>query len=195
MEGLSLILLLVIPLIGAVVGAFMPTAMARAWALLVSLLTLAIAIFIAGQLFGGSAPVFNPPNGVADLPAIGASFSLGVNGLSIWLVLLTAFLQPLVILSSFESITTRQREYYAWLNALLVAMLGVFIARDLLLFYVFFALTLVPMFFIIGIWGGPDRQMAAKKFFLFTFTGGVLTLAASVYLGMSAHTFAMDDAL
>src|SRR5580658_10468680 len=115
MEGLSLILLLLIPLLGAVVGAFVPTNLARGWALLVSLLTLGISIFIAGQLFGGNAPVFNPPRGYADLPAIGASFSLGVNNISIWLVLLTTFLQPLVILSSFESITSRQREYYAWL--------------------------------------------------------------------------------
>ena len=87
----------------------------------------------------------------------------------------------------------RQREYYAWINALLVAMLGVFLARDLLLFYVFFELTLIPMYFIIGIWGGPERRYAANKFFLFTFAGGVMTLAAAIYVGMSAGTFALDD--
>lgn len=192
MEGLSLILLLVIPLIGALIGAFVPAAVARTWALAVSLVTFVVSVYIAFELFGDNPPVFHPPWEYPDLPAIGASIALGVNKISIWLVLLTTFLQPLVILSSFESIKTRQREYYAWLNGLLVAMLGVFIARDLLLFYVFFELTLVPMFFIIGIWGGPDRQNAAKKFFLFTFTGGVLTLAAIVYLGLSAGTFALD---
>ena len=67
---------------------------------------------------------------------------------------------------------------------LLAAMLGVFVARDLLLFYVFFELTLVPMFFIIGIWGGPERRYAAGKFFLFTFAGSVFTLAAVIYLGL-----------
>ena len=70
-----------------------------------------------------------------------------------------------------------------------MAMLGVFLARDVLLFYVFFELTLMPMFFIIGIWGGPERRYAAGKFFLFTFTGSVFTLAGVVYLGMQAGTF------
>ena len=76
--------------------------------------------------------------------------------------------------------------------ALLTVMLGVFVARDLLLFYVFFELTLVPMFFIIGIWGGPERRYAAGKFFLFTFAGGVFTLAATIYLGSRAGTFDID---
>ena len=104
-------------------------------------------------------------------------------------MLLTAFLTPLAIWASFEAIQERQAEYYAWMLALLVVMLGVFLARDLLLFYVFFELTLIPMFFIIGIWGGPERRYAAGKFFLFTFTGGVLTLATAIYLGFHAHTF------
>ena len=68
-------------------------------------------------------------------------------------------------------------------------MLGVFVSADLLLFYIFFELTLVPMFFIIGIWGGPQRRYAAGKFFLFTFTGSVFTLAAAIYVGMRAGTF------
>ena len=106
-----------------------------------------------------------------------------------WLVLLTTFLTPLAIAASFTSITERTREYYAWMLALLAVMLGVFVARDLLLFYVFFELTLVPMFFIIGIWGGPERRYAAGKFFLFTFAGGVFTLAATIYLGSKAGTF------
>jgi NADH-quinone oxidoreductase subunit M len=190
MDDIWLILLLLVPLVGAVVGAFIPVALAKGWALLVSLVTLAISIVIACTVFGGGTPVFHPA--ALELPAIGSSFSLGVNKLSIWLVLLTTFLQPLVILSSFESITERVREYYAWLTALLVVMLGVFIARDLLLFYVFFELTLIPMFFIIGLWGGPKRREAAGRFFLYTFTGGVLMLASVVYLGLSAHTFALD---
>ena len=98
-------------------------------------------------------------------------------------MLLTALLMPLAILASFESSRIAQKEYYAWMLLLLAAMLGVFIARDLLLFYIFFELTLIPMFFIIGIWGGPERRYAAGKFFLFTFTGSVFTLAAMIYLG------------
>jgi NADH-quinone oxidoreductase subunit M len=78
---------------------------------------------------------------------------------------------------------------------LLVAMLGVFVARDLLLFYVFFELTLVPMFFIIGIWGGPERRYAAAKFFLFTFAGSVFTLAAAIYLGLKYQSFDIDTVI
>ena len=193
MDSLLLILLLAVPLGGAIVGAFLSNAAARSWALVVSLATFAISIVVAMQFFAGVTLVVHPASEPAHITAIGASFALGVTPIGIWLVLLTTFLQPLAILSSFGSITVRQREYYAWINALLVAMLGVFLARDLLLFYVFFELTLIPMFFIIGIWGGPDRRYAASKFFLFTFTGGVLTLAAAVYVGMSAGTFALDD--
>jgi NADH-quinone oxidoreductase subunit M len=188
-----LIILLLVPLIGAAVGAFVPAATARMWALVVSLATFVISVILAWAVFNGQLPVIHPASMPAQLSAIGASFSLGVNPLSIWLVLLTTFLQPLAIVSSFASIKTREREYYAWMNALLVAMLGVFIARDLLLFYTFFELTLIPMFFLIGIWGGPERRYAAAKFFLFTFSGGVLTLAAAVYLGSAAHTFSLDD--
>src|SRR6185369_13715692 len=117
---------------------------------------------------------------------LGLSFSLGIDSISLWLILLTVLLMPLAVAASFGSIHERQKEYYAWMLALMVAMLGVFVARDLLLFYVFFELTLIPMFFIIGIWGGPERRYAAGKFFLFTFAGSVFTLAAVIYLGMNA---------
>ncbi|HWE04458.1 MAG TPA: NADH-quinone oxidoreductase subunit M [Tepidisphaeraceae bacterium] len=188
-----LILLLVTPLAGAVIGGFLSDAAAKGWALVVSLATFGVSVWLAMRFFAGADLVVHPPSAPAQLTAIGASFSLGVTHISVWLILLTTFLQPLAILSSFKSVTIRQREYYAWINALLVAMLGVFVARDLLLFYVFFELTLIPMFFIIGIWGGPERRHAATKFFLFTFAGGVLTLAAAVYVGMAAGTFALDD--
>lgn len=121
-----------------------------------------------------------------ELPTVGFSISLGVDSIALWLVLLTVFLMPPALLASFESIKERQKEYYCWMLLLLAAMLGVFVSRDLLLFYVFFELTLIPMFFIIGIWGGPDRSYAAAKFFLFTFTGSVFTLAVVIYLGISA---------
>src|SRR5207248_5042038 len=119
------------------------------------------------------------------ISSIGFSVSLGIDSISLWLLLLTVFLTPLAIASSFGSIKIREKEYYAWMLALLAAMLGVFVARDLLLFYIFFELTLIPMFFIIGIWGGPERRYAAGKFFLFTFTGSVFTLAGAIYLGLT----------
>src|SRR6185295_19283966 len=118
------------------------------------------------------------------IASIDFGLRLGADAVSMWLVILTAFLSPLAIAASFGSIRDREKQYYAWMLLLLAAMLGVFIARDLLLFYIFFELTLVPMFFIIGIWGGASRREAAGKFFLFTFTGSVFTLAAAIYLGV-----------
>src|SRR5688572_5232268 len=186
--SILLLLLLLVPLIGAVVCALLPEGgFAKAWALFVSLVTLAIAI-ILGFTRGGAAFVTYAP---AGWTATGFDFGLrlGCDSISYWLVLLTAGLQPLAIAASFASIRQRERQYYAWMLALLVAMLGAFVAQDLLLFYVFFELTLIPMFFIIGIWGGPERRYAAAKFFLFTFAGSVFTLAAAVYLGIQAKSF------
>lgn len=110
------------------------------------------------------------------------NYRVGVNGISIWLLALSAFLMPLAILSSFTAVREREREYYSLLLLLQVGLLGVFCAMDLLLFYVFFEFTLIPLYFLIGIWGGPERRRAANKFFIFTLTGSVLTLAGVLYL-------------
>jgi len=134
------------------------------------------------------------------LPTLGLKLSMGVDNISLWLIVLTAVLTPIAILASFNYIKERQREFYSWMLVLHAAMLGVFMARDLLLFYLFFEFTLIPMFFIIGIWGGAERRKAAGKFFLFTFSGSVLTLASLVYIAYlnAQHTgghisFAMED--
>jgi NADH-quinone oxidoreductase subunit M len=213
MNTILLVLLLVVPLIGAILGAFMPNGKAaRNWALFVALATLGVGIALAGKFdlkrdlttlspakvltqsvqlkWGGSDPM-TPGSESLGLGSIGFTIQFGMDSVSLWLVLLTVLLQPLAIAASFGSIKDREKEYYAWMNALLVAMLGVFIARDLLLFYIFFELTLIPMFFIIGIWGGPERRYAAGKFFLFTFAGSVFTLAAVIFLGYNAGGFEM----
>ena len=91
---------------------------------------------------------------------------------------------PLVMWSSFSSIKERTREYYILLLLLQVAMAGAFCANDLLLFYVFFEFTLVPLYFLIGIWGGPEKRRAANKFFIFTVTGRVLTFAGRALPGL-----------
>jgi NADH-quinone oxidoreductase subunit M len=103
-------------------------------------------------------------------------FYVGIDGLNVWLVLLTNLLMLSGVLVSWRSITERGNEYYAWLLALGTGMVGVFLAFDVILFYVFFELTLVPLFFLIGIWGGPQRQNAARKFFIYTLTGSLITL-------------------
>lgn len=195
-----LVWLLVIPLIGAVIGAFMRGEKApRIWALVVSLATAAVgAGLLASFDFSSPAMQFVSRSQVLSAPEIGVSLSLGIDSVSLWLIVLTVVLMPLAIGASWLSIKDRRAEYYAWMQALLFAMLGVFVARDLLVFYVFFELTLVPMFFIIGIWGGPERRYAAIKFFLFTFAGSVFTLAGVIYLGLHASpaggvSFALED--
>jgi NADH-quinone oxidoreductase subunit M len=111
-----------------------------------------------------------------------ANYYLGVDGISFWFVLLTAFITVVVIIASWESITERVNQYMAAFLILSGLMIGVFSAADGLLFYVFFEATLIPMYLIIGIWGGPNKIYAAFKFFLYTLLGSLLTLVALVYL-------------
>lgn len=120
-------------------------------------------------------------------PDFDIAFRLGVDGISIWLLMLTSLLTPLAVLGSFTAIRHRVREYYILLLLLEVGLLGVFCALDLLLFFVFFEFTLIPLFFLIGIWGGTERRRAANKFFIYTVSGSVLTFAGVVYLGYFAY--------
>ncbi len=128
------------------------------------------------------------------IPAIGASFALAVDGVSLLLILLTTFLTPLILLASFDSVRDRLRGYVAAFLVLEAAVIGVFAATDLLLFYIFFEFTLVPMYLIIGIWGGANRRYAAVKFFLYTLAGGLLMLVAILYLFAQTGSFAYEDA-
>ncbi|MBN9478301.1 MAG: NADH-quinone oxidoreductase subunit M [Bordetella sp. SCN 67-23] len=116
----------------------------------------------------------------------GVSYSLGVDGISLWFVLLTAFITIIVVLAGWEVITSRVAQYMGAFLILSGLMIGVFAALDGLLFYVFFEATLIPMYIIIGVWGGPNRVYAAFKFFLYTLLGSLLTLVAFIYLWHSA---------
>jgi NADH-quinone oxidoreductase subunit M len=127
--------------------------------------------------------------GVVDLPWIrtwGIRFALGVDGISVMLVLLTTFIMPLVVLGGWTSVRTKVHAYHALMLILTSGMLGVFMARDLFLFYVMWEVMLVPMYFIVGIWGGARRLYAALKFFIFTMVGSLLMLVAILYLGIKA---------
>jgi NADH-quinone oxidoreductase subunit M len=120
-------------------------------------------------------------------------YHLGVDGLSILLVLLTTFLTPLSILSSWSAVEERVKDFMLFFLLLETGMLGVFLAQDLFLFYVFWEFTLVPMYFLIGIWGGPRRIYAALKFFLYTMAGSILMLLAILWLGVRQGTFSVPD--
>lgn len=115
------------------------------------------------------------------------AYRVGADSISLWLIVLTALLTPLAIWSGFSAVRDRVREYHVCILLLEAALLGVFCSLDLLLFYVFFEFTLIPLFFLIGIWGGHERRKAAVKFLLYTLAGSVFTLAGIIYLAY--HTY------
>ncbi|HEY6266540.1 MAG TPA: NADH-quinone oxidoreductase subunit M [Candidatus Acidoferrum sp.] len=152
---------------------------------------------IVGNLFGAlgflvSLPLlrwFKPEWGgfqceetVDWIPSIGAKYHLGIDGISLLLVMLTTFLGMIAILSSWSAIKLRQKEYYILLLLLQVGMIGVFVSLDFFLFYVFWEVMLVPMYFLIGVWGSDRRLYAAIKFFLYTLAGSVVMLLAILAL-------------
>ncbi len=170
-----------LPLAGAILAG-MNRARVRQSALLTTLFTLAMAAVLILRFPGGSEEF-----AVVDFSWLGADspvnvrFSIGLDGLSLWLFGLTALLMVVAVLVSWEAIDQRTPTYYALLLMLETGLLGVFVARDIILFYIFFEFTLIPLFFLIGIWGSDERRRAAIKFFLFTLAGSVLT-----FLGLLA---------
>ena len=129
-----------------------------------------------------------------DLPWIATPnihFAISANGVSLWLVLLTTLLTPICVLISWRSIQSRVKEFFAFLLLLEFGLIGVFLAQDLFLFYVFWEISLVPMYFLIGIWGHERRIYAAVKFFLYTMAGSVLMLVAIIYLTIAPRRSAI----
>ena len=156
----------------------------------IALLTFAIEFAVSIGLWWSFDPANAAWQSVIDTPWIpswGVRFTLGVDGIAVMMILLTTFIMLLSVGGSWTSIRARTHSYYALLLVLTTGMLGVFMALDLFLFYVMWEVMLVPMYFIIGIWGGDRRIYASIKFFLYTMVGSMLMLAAIVYLGYSAR--------
>ena len=130
----------------------------------------------AGFRFQTGVPGFQFEERADWIPALGAHYHLGIDGISLLLVMLTTVMGFIAMLSSWNAIQDRVKEYYAMFLLLQTGMIGVFISLDFFLFYVFWELVLVPMYFIIGVWGGPRKLYAAIKFFLYTLAGSVLML-------------------
>ncbi|MBN1887713.1 MAG: NADH-quinone oxidoreductase subunit M [Thermoflexales bacterium] len=124
-------------------------------------------------------------NRMAWVPGLGIQYFLGLDGISLWLVLLTTLIVPLAILSAWNAVHERLKEFMIFMLLLETGMLGVFLTLDLFLFYIFWEFTLVPMYFLIGIWGGPRRVYAAVKFFLYTMAGSLLMLLSIIALWLS----------
>jgi NADH-quinone oxidoreductase subunit M len=169
------------PLVGAVVALLLPGAQAR-W---IALGTGVIVLLAAIPLFWAYDPVAAPFQNEAQIPWIpewGIYYRIGLDGISLFMVLLTVLLLPLMVLGSWSYIRDREKIFYSMLLALTSGVVGVFVALDMFLFYVFWEIMLIPMYFLIGIWGGKERIYAAVKFFLYTAAGSLLMLVAILYL-------------
>jgi NADH-quinone oxidoreductase subunit M len=150
---------------------------ARNVALLTTVATFLVSLFILSSFDPASAD-FQLKESATWLPGTAIAYTMGVDGISVWFVLLSTFLTPICILSSVGAVETRVKEYMVSFLILETMMVGMFCALDMVLFYVFFEGVLIPMFIIIGVWGGARRVYAAFKFFLYTLAGSVLMLVA-----------------
>jgi NADH-quinone oxidoreductase subunit M len=182
--------LVLLPLAGGVAALLVGRdrdALVRRLALGISLLTFALSVLLWTRFDPGSAD-YQFVERHAWLPEFGISYHVGVDGISLLLIILTTFLTPLALLCSWESIESRVREFAFFMLALEAAMIGVFISLDLFLFYLFWDAMLIPMYFLIGIWGYDRRIYAAIKFILYTLTGSVLMLVAILWLASYHQT-------
>lgn len=187
-------LLMAIPLIAAGVVFVGPAKQAKHVGLLGMLVGFGASLVAAAQFDWAKSAVFQFDAGFIELlPDFGVRFTVGADSIAMWLILLTAFLGPLMALGSFTAIKDRVKTYYGWLLVLQAAMIGVFAARDLVFFYVCFEFTLVPMYILINLYGSTNRKKAATKFFLYTFTGSIIALAGLVYVA-SVHAEAHNGA-
>jgi NADH-quinone oxidoreductase subunit M len=197
MQPYLLTVLILLPLVGAVAVAahgLAPYARPRHYrwvALGFSLATFAVSLLLLTAPVGmGQADSFHFVQDAAWIPSINARYHVGVDGMSLWLVLLTTLLVPISILASWTAVERREIAFYAFMLLLESAMIGVFVSLDLLLFFLFFEASLVPMFFLIGVWGSGERRLyAAVKFYIYTAAGSLLMLAGIIALWVYFGTF------
>ena len=189
--------LLVIPVVGAVIlllmgrGASRESEAANKSARTVAFITLLVEFIVSIGLWWTFDPAATAWQAAIDtewIPMWGIRFTLGVDGIALMMILLTTFMMPLCVLGSWTSVNRKVNSYFALMLILTTGMLGVFMARDLFLFYVMWEVMLIPMYFIIGVWGGERRLYASIKFFIYTMLPSLLMLVAILYLGIHAGT-------
>ncbi len=182
-------LILVLPIFGALVIGFAKEEQAKWIAFGVSVITL-LASLPLWVMFEVATPAMQFVERVSWIRSPAINYAVGVDGISLLLVLLTTFLGPFCVVVSWTAIQTRVREFMISLLIMETATLGVFVSLDFVLFYIFWETMLIPMYLLIGVWGGPNRVYAAIKFFLYTFTGSILLLIAILVLFFQGgHTF------
>ena len=186
MDGFPILtLMLAVPLVAGIACFFLDAKAARQTALGATVIDLLLGIWLwANYEIGGPQWQFTE---TAPLFA-GFEYALGIDGIALMLIVLSVFLMPICILASWEGIKDRVGEYMAAFLIMEVLMIGVFAAQDLFLFYIFFEAGLIPMYLIIGVWGGDNRIYASYKFFLYTLLGSVLMLIAMFWMVNEAGT-------
>jgi NADH-quinone oxidoreductase subunit M len=182
-----LTILILLPTIGAVLmlayHAFAKDEASLKWITLgITIVDLLISLGLLSRSAVAGPSGFSFEKNVPWIKAISTNYHVGVDGLSLWLVILTTFIMPIAVISTWHAVEKRRTAFYVFLLLLESAMIGVFVSLDLLVFYLFFEASLVPMFFLIGIWGGENRIYAAVKFFIFTALGSLLMLVAIIAL-------------
>jgi NADH-quinone oxidoreductase subunit M len=201
MDQHLLSIILLTPLAGLLVLFLLPgrnKGLIRIWANLVGFIGFLISLPLVSRFQNGQ-PGFQFEEKVSWIPTLGVNYHLGVDGISMLLVMLTTLMGFIAVLCSWSGIQDKLKEYYAMFMLLQTGMLGVFMALDFFLFYVFWELVLVPMYFIIGVWGGPRKLYAAIKFFLYTLAGsvlmllGILTLYFTHYEQFHFYSFEISD--
>ncbi|HLJ11732.1 MAG TPA: NADH-quinone oxidoreductase subunit M, partial [Planctomycetaceae bacterium] len=202
---ISLILMVLLPLVGAglvLLAARQGREQVRRFALVAVVLTFALSLIVVANYDPDRRDASGRPQLIqmqTNLPWVGSidaqgkyigpgpdiQFALGVDGLSLWLIGLSALLMIPSVLVSWEAVRDRAAAFYALMLVLEAGLIGVFAAQDIILFYVFFEFTLIPLFFMVGIWGGHDRRFAARRFFIYTLAGSVLTFLALIFIVLS----------
>ena len=195
MDGFPILSLMTFfPLIGVAVILLLKTFksesdnLIRQIAIATAVITLLLSIVVLIQ-FDPSKPGLQLIEEVVWIPSLNISYIMAVDGISILFILLTTFISLLAVISSWSAIQQQVKMYYIFMLLLLTGMMGVFLAQDLFLFYIFWEFTLIPMYFLIGMWGGERRVYASIKFFLYTMAGSLLMLLAILYLGLTNETF------
>src|SRR5579871_2343669 len=201
MEHHLLSIVLWTPLAGMLILFFIPGTnkkLIRLWANIVAFAGFVVSVPLVFRFESGGAG-FQFVERADWIPSLGARYLIGIDGISLLLLMLTTLVGFLAILSSWNAIQDRVKEYYAMFLLLQTGMIGVFTALDFFLFFVFWEVVLVPMYFIIGIWGGPRKLYAAIKFFLYTLAGsvllllGILTLYFQYYKQFGTYTFEISE--
>lgn len=179
-------LLIFLPLVYSLIVLALPERFTRVVSLCLSSLHFLLSLVLLYR-FDPSSASLQMVESVPWLPSIGVNYFVGIDGISLWLVLLTTFLTPLTILGSWTSITDKIKSFHVSMLALATTMIGTFLAMDVVLFYVFFEAALIPMYFMIGIWGGARRIYATVKFFIYTMFGSLFMLVAIIGLMLLAQ--------